>query len=149
MTGPGIRFHDGRSDVVDYGIALGGNNLNGLNVAVLCETRINQNVRPPVGAVSFHDHVFGQSDDEIRLADLPRLVVCELARRRHVGGISLKSAAVHPLDDRRDFLIGQRLVVGKMLNSYVLVDEPRWHFPSGDSLLDRPRPRTRIFVSHQ
>jgi len=58
MTGAGIRFDDGCSDVMDYGVALGGNNLDPLNIAVLGQAGINQNVRPPVGAVSLHDHVF-------------------------------------------------------------------------------------------
>ena len=149
VAGAGTLVHQGRSDVVDDVIALGGNNLERLNVAVLGEARINQNVRPPVGPVGLHDHVFRQTYNEIRLADLPGLIIRELARRRHVRGISLESTAVHPLDDRGDFFIGQRLVVIEVLHSNVPINEPRRHFPSGDSLLDRPRPRTRLFVSHQ
>ena len=149
VTSAAILIHQGGSDVVDDVIALDGNNLERLNVAVLGEARINQNVRPPVGPVGLHDHVFRQSYDEIWLADLPGLIIRELPRWRHVGGISLKSTAVHPLDDRRDFFIGQRLVVIEMLHSYVLIDEPRGHFPSGDSLLDRPRPGSCLFVSYQ
>src|SRR2546426_9583438 len=36
-----------------------------------------------------------------------------------------------------------------MLHAYVLVDEPRGHFPSNDLLLDRLGPRPRLLVGHQ
>ena len=149
MPGTRLRLHDRGSDVMDHVIAFGGNNLDCLNVAVFAETRIDQNIRPPVRPVGLHHHIFRQADDHIRLADLPCLVIREFARRRHISRTSLRSAAIHPLDDRRDFIVGQRLVIIEMLNSYIPIDEPRRHFPGGDSLLDGPRPRPRLFVAHE
>src|SRR5579863_4988870 len=145
----GIGFHDGRSDVMDDLIALGRDDLHSLNIAVFGETGIDQNVRPPVRTLGLHDHVFRESHDHIRLADLPRLPVREGAGRRHVGGIALRRAGVHPLDDGGDFLVRQRRVVTEMLDTHVLVDEPRRHLPSQNLLLDRPRPGPRLLVRHQ
>ena len=130
-------------------IALGGNNLNRLNVAVLGEAGIDQDVRPPVGPVGLHDQVFRQSYDDIRLADLPRLLVRELTRRRHVGGISLQRAAVHPLDDRRDFLVAQRLSLSKCCTPTFLSMNHGGISRAATFCLDGLCPRARLFVSHQ
>src|SRR5205807_6155477 len=142
-------LHHGRSNMVDIRISLCGNNLNCLDIAVLGETRINRNVRPPIGSSGLHDQVFRQSYDDIRLANLPRQLIRELARWRHVGGISLRSAAVHPLNDRGDFLVSHRRIVIEVLHAHVLIDEPGWHLPSNDFRLDGLGSRAHVFVSQQ
>src|SRR5262245_29535849 len=100
-------FYHGCSDVVDILIALGRNNLNCLDEAVLSQTGINLDVRPPIGSFGLHDQVFWKTDNEIRLADLPRMLIRKSARRWHVGEISPRSANVHPLHNRCDLLVGQ------------------------------------------
>src|SRR5438093_4030761 len=142
-------FYHRSSDVMDIRIALGRNNLNRLNIAVLRQTRIHRDVRPPIWPRGLHNQIFLNADDDIRLANLPCKRIGELARRWHVGGISLRSAGVGPLDERRDFLIGYGDVIIKLPDTHVLVDEPRRHLSGHDFRLDRLRPRPRLFISQQ
>src|SRR5579871_562732 len=145
----GFRLDNRGADVVNDGSALGRNDLDTLDVAVLRQAGIDQNIGPPVRALGLDDHVLGQADDEIGFADLPDLLVAKLARRRQVGRVALRSAGVHPLDHRGDLLLAQRNIITEMLDADVLVDEPRRHLAREDLLPDRPRPGSRLFVSEQ
>src|SRR5262249_31153314 len=100
-------FYHRCSDVVDILIALRRNNLNCLDEAVLSQTGINLDVRPPIGSFGLHDQIFWKTDNEIRLADLPPMPNRTMARRWHVGEIPSTCATVHPLHDRCDLLVGQ------------------------------------------
>ena len=91
---------------MDHRESFRGNDLDAFYISILRQTGIHKNVRPLIGRLGRNHDVFRQIDDEIRLADLPRFLILELARWRRVGGISLRRSAVHPLDDDRDFLIG-------------------------------------------
>src|SRR5213594_1347326 len=68
-------FHHGCSDMVDIRIALHRNNLNGLDKTVLGQTGIHQDVRPPIGSLGLHDQILRETYNEIRFADLPRMLI--------------------------------------------------------------------------
>jgi hypothetical protein len=84
------------------------------------------------------DHVVGR-------AELP--AVLEGRRRRQRRAIAFGRALLRPGDDGRDFLIGERHVVGP--GAHVRVGAPRWHAPRLDHLADRLRPRPRRLVVEQ
>src|SRR5262245_28385801 len=140
---------DGRSDVVNRRESLGRNDLDALQVTILRQMRIDEDVRPLIGRLSFDNVVLRQRHDDIRLTDLPGFDRGKLEGRRHFRRVSLRRAVVDPLRDFRDFFVRQRNVIAETLNPDVLVDEPRRHLPRGNLLLDRPGPWPRLLVSHQ
>src|SRR2546426_3490832 len=142
-------FHHRCSDVVDIRITLEGNNLNRLDKAVFDEAGIDYDVRPPIGRLGLHNQILWKTDNEIRLANLPRVLIRKLTGRRNIGGISLGSAGVYPLDDGCDFLIRQGDVIVEMLETHILVNEPGRHLPSHPFPLDRLRPRPYLIISQQ
>jgi len=105
MAGFVCGLHDRGSDVVDYRESLNGDDLDTFYIAILGQTGIDKNVRPLIGRLGPNHDVLGQIDDDVRLADLPRFFVFELASRRHVGRITLWRSAVNPFNDDGDFLV--------------------------------------------
>src|SRR5580658_9792256 len=110
--------------MMDRAKTLERSDLDPLYITILGQARVHQYVDPPVGPRGWHHLIFGQLHDEIRLAHVPRVGVLELTRRRHIGGISLWRSAVHPLDDSRDLVVGQRHIVLEVADTDVLVDVP-------------------------
>ena len=139
----------GRGYMMDRPETLGGFDLDRLDISILGEARIHQNVDPSVGRFGGHQLVFRQRDDQIRLIEVPLIGIVELARPGHIGGISLGRAGIHPFDDGRDLLVGQRHIVLEVVDAYVLVDVPGRHLAREDFLLDRLGPRPRFFISQQ
>ena len=64
-------------------------------------------------------------------------------------GIALRRAAVHPADDGVDLRVAQRAIVLELLNADGLVEVPGRHLTRGDAVLDRSRPRPRLFVGDE
>src|SRR3989441_1488886 len=79
-------FHHRCSDVVDIRITLEGNNLNRLDKAVFDEAGIDYDVRPPIGRLGLHNQILWKNDNEIRLANLPRVLIRKLTGRWTIGG---------------------------------------------------------------
>ena len=114
----------------------------------------NRRDRPEPGVLMLRRHrIRRRGNDQIRLPEqlrrLPFVVGRPLSRRRQVVGVAERRAAIHPLSDCCDLLVGQRHVVLELLDADRLVDVPRRHLPRRDALLDRPRPRTRLFVGDE
>ena len=86
-----------------------------------------------------------QLEDHVRLGNCPS--VHELARRRHILGITLRSSSVHPGHDGIDLALLQRSVVRKL--AVVRIGEPRRHFSLQRRGLDRLRPGTRLLIREQ
>src|ERR1700730_12089505 len=117
--------------------------LDGLDISIFCraERRVERAIQ--VGARRGH-LVRRVMHNQIRRADPPYADVLELRLRGDVSRVTLRSARVHPLDDRRDLSVAQRRIVLVLLDADRLVDEPRWHLALGDALFRRPRPWPRV-----
>ena len=85
--------------------SLSGFGLDRLKIPVFLQTRIHEDIHPTVRSFGRHHQVLRQLHDEIRRSDVPFVQIFELARRRHVGEISFRCAAVHPLHDRGDLFV--------------------------------------------
>ena len=107
---------------------------------------------PDVLAVGRHGVGF-RLEHEIRrpilFGQFPAIVGGPLFGRRHVFGISERSARVHPANDRGNLRVAQRNVVLKLLNPDGFVEMPRRHIPGGDPLLDGLGPRTGLLISDE
>ena len=125
-----------------------GPRFDGRHVHVFLESWIDDDVDELVGTASL-EHVRLRHPDHDGRLNVPRIEIAELARRRHVGGIALGCALVHPLHDRVDLLVRERWIVLVLLDADVLVDEPRRHLAGRDLGLDRARPRTRVLVGEK
>ena len=120
------------------------------DVAIFGEPgRDARNLAPPVGRAALHGELL-RLDDQIRRADRPRLRVGVDLRRRHVGRVAARRAAVGPLGDRGDLVVAQRRIVVELLDADVLLDVPRRHHAGlradAGALLDRARPRPHVLV---
>ena len=76
-----------------------------------------------------------------------------LERRRHLGWIALRCAAVGPFRDGSDLGVVQRDVVLELLDAGVFLDEPRRHHAAfvaqRGALLHRARERPDLFIGDQ
>ncbi len=113
--------------------------LHCLDVPIFRKPAVGDVIDPHVGTARRHDMRLRNLDDEIRLADVPHVVVLKLARRRHVGHVAFLRALVDPCRNRRDLLLGQRRVVLEFLNADVALDMPRRHEARRGLRFDRPR----------
>ena len=134
-------------DVVDF------LHLDRRDVAILGESgRDARNLAPPVGRVPLHFEFVGL-DDQVGGANRPDVAIGEHARRRHVGGIPARRAAVGPFRDLGDFGVAQRRVVLKFLDADVLLDIPGRHHAGvradAGPLLDGARVRPHLFIRRQ
>src|SRR6185295_16136235 len=122
-------------------------------VAILGEPgRHARHLAPPVGRAALHLELL-HLDDEIGRADRPGALIRIDLRRRHVGRVAARRAAVGPLRDGGDLVVAERGIVVEFLDADVLLDVPRRHHPGArphaGALLDRARPRPHVFVAHQ
>ena len=118
------------------------------DVAVFRQPEISEHLAEDV-RTGGRDLVRREPHNQIRLANLPRVRGREFGRRGRVGRVALRRAAVHPLDDRRDLVVGQRRVVEETLNPDVAVQMPRRHRAGLYLVLDRAGPRTHVLVADQ
>src|SRR5262249_21594436 len=108
-------------DVIDFP------NRASRNIPIFREAGWNESdVSPPVWPMGRNSHLFG-FQHQIRFADRPLLRVIEIESRRHVGRITPRRAAVHPLPDFGNLLVGQRWIALELLNADVFLNEPRRH----------------------
>ena len=134
-----------REDVVDD-LRVLGDDFHPLDIAIFSKARRHDRLRVRVGPNGRNRNGRAR-DNEVRLAEPPMAGRRPHPRRRRVGGIAPRRAAVHPLRNRRDLRVAQGRI------GVVLADcaaaEPRRHVAVADLLLDGTRPRPRIFVRLQ
>src|SRR6185295_17377038 len=98
-------------------------------VAILGEPgRHARHLAPPVGRAALHLELL-HLDDEIGRADRPGALIRIDLRRRHVGRVAARRAAVGPLRDGGDLVVAERGIVVEFLDADVLLDVPRRHHP--------------------
>jgi hypothetical protein len=115
-------------------------------VAVFSQSSRCGVVGPDIRLLRLNDMLARNLDDEIRRPDLPRVVVRELDRRRHVGRAAPRSPGVNPAGDRRDLVVTQRGIVLEMADADAAINEPRRHLASRDPLFDSSCLRPHIVV---
>ena len=131
----------------------GGPQLDGPHPARLGQAGLAH--RLPPGVVGLGGHREGsRSDDQIRrsaeaLGEVPLRRVGPLSRRRKVGRIATRRAAVDPPYDGIDLRVGERAVVLELRDADRAVDVPRRHLPRRDAFPDGPGPGTSLLVRHQ
>ena len=94
--------------------------LNSSDVAIFRQPEISKQIAEDVWAGG-RDLIHWELHNQIRLTNLPRIGRSEHRWRRGVSWITLRRAAIYPLDDRRDLVVGQRRIVEETLNTNVAV----------------------------
>src|SRR5215467_11746303 len=114
--------------------------LDGLHPARLSQIQIDSWLPPLVLADSRH-RVRIRLDDHVGwtaeyFLELPGVVIGPLFGRRHILGVALRSAGIHPAGDRFYLLIAQRSVILEVLHADRLVQMPWRHLVRYDAFLD-------------
>src|SRR5215470_9107698 len=91
----------GRAGVMKRFMAFDRLDLDGLYITLFSQTEIDYDIFPGIGRLRRHQLVFRPLHHQIRRTDAPLIIVQELTRRRHVCGISLRRAAIYPVNDGR------------------------------------------------
>ena len=110
----------------------------------LREVHLHQNVLVVHGAGGGDVELRRHLDDHVRL-DIPPIMKRD--RRRFVSGVAFRRTAVRPCAERRDFRVGQPLVVREV--TVRRIREPWRHLPLHDSGLDGFGPRTNVRVGQE
>ncbi len=125
---------------------------DGPDAAVLGHAGLNDRPPPHVLAAR-RQRVRLRLDNHVGRSELllqrPHIGIGERHRRRHVGRVALRRAAIHPAHDGLDFLLAQPQVVLELLDADVAVVAVRRHLARQHLLLDRTRPGPRFLVGHQ
>ena len=121
--------------------------LDRLDVAVVRNPRRHDVVAPPVPRLG-RNRMRRRGHDHVGL-DGPGPELLKLDHGRRVLGVAPRRTVLHPVADRRDLVVGQRLVVLEALQADLGVDVPRGHLARFDLGPDRPRPRTGLLIGHQ
>src|SRR5229473_4614787 len=109
---------------MNHPMTFDGFHFEGLDVAILRQPCIDRNIPPCIRSSGRHYDVAWHPHDQVWLADAPPVVVLELARRRHIGGIPLGRTIVHPLRDGGDLRVGEGHTVLELLDTNIPVDMP-------------------------
>ena len=125
---------------------------DGLDAAVLGHAGLHD--RPPPHVLPARgQRVRLGLDDHIGRTELfleaPLVGIGERLRRRHVGRVALRRAAIDPANDGLDFLLAQAQVVLQLLDADVAIVAIGRHLARHHLLLDRTRPRARLLIGHQ
>ena len=90
-------------------------------------------------------HGLGHLHHEIRVRNIPSF--SPFPRCRRIFRIPRRSPSFGPRHNRRNLLLGQRSIVGKM--PIPRIGKPRRHHLHFDRMRHRPGPRTRLLVGHE
>jgi hypothetical protein len=120
-----------------------------LHVTIFHEAAVRDVVDPHVGTGGGHHMRLRDFDNQIRLPDVPHIVIGKRAGRRHVGHVALLCALVDPGGNRRDLLLGERRIVLELLKADVALHVPGRHQPRRRLGLDRARVGARVFVGYE
>ena len=119
--------------------------LDRLDVPILGERDLHQRFPPEVLPLGRNGLGLGRHH-EIRRTELlgqpPLARVRPLDRRRHISGIALGRARIHPPDDRLDLILGQPQVVLQRLDANISIVLIRRHLPARHLRLNARSPTT-------
>ena len=135
--------------VVDHVVARIRLGLQGLNIDVLSEPRVDVDIIVFVTALGLQQVRPRHGDNHVRLADVPPVEIRKLPGARQVRGIAFRRALIHPSRNGRDLRVVERWIVLEFIDADVPVDVPRWHLPLDHLFLDRPRPGPGVLIGQQ
>ena len=123
---------------------IAGTHLRGRDPHVRREVRLHEHVLVVDGAACRQLERLRHLDDDVGL-DVP--AGGERERRRGVGFVARRRAAIGPRVQRRDLAIDQASLVGEVADARI--GEPWRHLPARDRGLDGARPRPGLLVGEE